>query len=133
MHSICGLEEELIPLTENAILKASFLCIHIYRQEGVMVALIKAGKCKYIVKTKMLSFIYYRGALEWIKVRFNPGKIQGIIISQQMPIFGDSGGTVVKVLCYKSEGRWFDSRWCHWNFPLKILPITLWTWGRLSL
>ena len=21
--------------------------------------------------------------------------------------------TVVKVLCYKSEGRWFDSRWCH--------------------
>ena len=21
---------------------------------------------------------------------------------------GDRGGTVVKVLCYKSEGRWFD-------------------------
>ena len=31
---------------------------------------------------------------------------------------GDRGGTVVKVLCYKSEGRWFDSRWCHWNFSL---------------
>jgi hypothetical protein len=28
------------------------------------------------------------------------------------------GGTVAKVLCYKSEGRWFDSRWCHWNFSL---------------
>jgi hypothetical protein len=28
------------------------------------------------------------------------------------------GGTVVKVLCYKSEGRWFDSRWCHWKFSL---------------
>jgi hypothetical protein len=26
--------------------------------------------------------------------------------------------TVVEVLCYKSEGRWFDSRWCHWNFSL---------------
>jgi len=25
---------------------------------------------------------------------------------------------VVKVLCYKSEGRWFDSSWCHWNFSL---------------
>jgi hypothetical protein len=25
---------------------------------------------------------------------------------------------VVKVLCYKSEGRWFDPSWCHWNFPL---------------
>ena len=28
----------------------------------------------------------------------------------------DRGGTVVKVLCYKSEGHWFDPRWCHWNF-----------------
>jgi hypothetical protein len=25
---------------------------------------------------------------------------------------GDRGSTVVKVLCYKSEGRWFDPRWC---------------------
>jgi hypothetical protein len=23
---------------------------------------------------------------------------------------------MVKVLCYESEGRWFDSRWCHWNY-----------------
>jgi len=29
---------------------------------------------------------------------------------------GDRGSTVVKMPCYKSEGRWFDSRWCHWNF-----------------
>jgi hypothetical protein len=26
--------------------------------------------------------------------------------------------SVVTVLRYKSEGRWFDSRWCHCNFPL---------------
>ena len=32
--------------------------------------------------------------------------------------YGDRGGTVVKVLCYKSEGRWFDPSWCHWNFSL---------------
>jgi hypothetical protein len=25
---------------------------------------------------------------------------------------------VVKVLWYKWEGRWFDPRWCHWNFSL---------------
>jgi hypothetical protein len=31
---------------------------------------------------------------------------------------GYRGGTVVKVLCNKSEGRWFDFRWCHWNFTL---------------
>ena len=30
----------------------------------------------------------------------------------------DRGGTVVKVLCYKSEARWFDPRWCQWNFSL---------------
>ena len=31
---------------------------------------------------------------------------------------GDSGSTVVKLLRYKSEGRWFDSSWFHWNFSL---------------
>jgi len=28
-------------------------------------------------------------------------------------MFGDRGGTEVKVLCYKSEGHWFDPSWCH--------------------
>jgi len=31
---------------------------------------------------------------------------------------GDRGSTVVKVLCYKSEGRWFDPRWCHLKLSL---------------
>ena len=31
---------------------------------------------------------------------------------------GDCGSTVVKVLCYKSEGCWFNNRWCHWNFSM---------------
>jgi len=26
--------------------------------------------------------------------------------------------SVVKVLCHKSEVRWFDPTWCHWKFPL---------------
>ena len=25
---------------------------------------------------------------------------------------------LVKALCKKTEGRRFDSRWCHWNFSL---------------
>jgi len=33
-------------------------------------------------------------------------------------IYGGRGGAMVKALCYKLEGRWFDSRWCHWNFSL---------------
>jgi len=32
--------------------------------------------------------------------------------------FGDRSSTVVKVLCYKSEGRWFNFRWCHWKVSL---------------
>ena len=31
---------------------------------------------------------------------------------------GNRGSTLVKALRYKSEGRWFESRWCHWNFSL---------------
>ena len=47
---------------------------------------------------------------------------------------GDRGSTVVKVLCYKSEGRWFDPSWCQWSFHWhKILLISLRPWGRLSL
>jgi len=26
---------------------------------------------------------------------------------------GDRGSTVVKVLCYTYEGRWFDPSWCN--------------------
>jgi len=37
---------------------------------------------------------------------------------QLMFIFGHRGCTVFKVLRYKLEGRWLDSRWCHWNFSL---------------
>jgi len=31
-------------------------------------------------------------------------------------LYRDDGTTVLKVLCYKSEGRWFDPSWCWWIF-----------------
>jgi hypothetical protein len=35
-------------------------------------------------------------------------------------------GAVVEALRYKPEGHGIDSRWCHWNFSLTILPAALW-------
>jgi len=45
--------------------------------------------------------------------RLYPQEIFLVLISVE-----DRGSTVVKALCYKSEARWFDSRWCHWNFSM---------------
>ena len=47
---------------------------------------------------------------------------------------------MVKVLRYKLEGRWFDSRWCHWNFSLTIRAVDqkqlesfeMWCWRRME-
>ena len=36
-----------------------------------------------------------------------------LIISPPPPVSHYHGSTVVKVLCYKSECHWFDSRWCY--------------------
>ena len=39
-----------------------------------------------------------------------------IITINYTTVMGDRGSTVVKVLCYKSVGRWFDPSWCQWIF-----------------
>ena len=33
-------------------------------------------------------------------------------------LWGYAVAQLVEALRYKSEGRGFDSRWCHWNFSL---------------
>ena len=42
-----------------------------------------------------------------------------IFLFIHMTTFGGYAVTqLVKALCYKPEGRGFDSWWCHWNFSL---------------
>jgi len=80
--------------------------------------------CPLIIFTNIYSFLKPR-----LHVMTRPYQISLLTNN-----FGDRSGTVVKVLCYKSEGRWFDPSWCHWIFHWrKILPIALWPWGWLSL
>ena len=55
----------------------------------------------------------------WLRlvIRMDKGRMANRFFRALQQI-GDRGSTVVKVLCYKSKGRWFDSRWCHSNFSL---------------
>ena len=61
------------------------------------------------------SYILY-GFFPGVFVR-NMFFIMPFLIYTTYPLAMDRGCTVVKVLYYKSEGRWFDSRWCR-NFSL---------------
>jgi hypothetical protein len=56
--------------------------------------------------------------LPWSLLQNGNSHTQGTDYIFVQVLTGDCGGTVVKVLCYKLESRWFDSRWCHWNFSL---------------
>ena len=54
----------------------------------------------------------------WLKHTAYKSVLLLLLLLKSSLLLGDRGGTVVKVLCYKSEGRWFDPSWCHWNFSL---------------
>jgi len=41
------------------------------------------------------------------------------------PDLGRAVAPLAEALRYKPEGCGFDSRWCHWNFSLTILPAAL--------
>jgi hypothetical protein len=94
---------------------------------------------RWNIRTAWTSRQQHCNSAESIQIR-NKGKQTNVlfwvaeITPSTMDEKGDLGGTLVKVLCYKSEDRWFDPSWCHWIFHWhKILPIALGPWVKLSL
>jgi len=65
---------------------------------------------------KLTDFLYPKGKLKshscCVKVQF---VMEMMIVTLR---FGNRGSTVVKVLCYKSEGRCVDPSWCQCIFSL---------------
>jgi len=50
---------------------------------------------------------------------FTGAKTPNFTLLTNIVEFGDFNHvTLTCVLCYKTEGRWFDPSWCHWNFSL---------------
>ena len=41
-----------------------------------------------------------------------------VVLHLSLKFYGDRSSTVLKVLCYNSQGRFFDPRWRHWYFSL---------------
>jgi hypothetical protein len=62
--------------------------------------------CAVVKKSGNLNFLEPSGPLQACNMTALP----------YLYIYIDHGSTVVKVLRYKSEGRWFDPRWCHGIF-----------------
>jgi len=65
-------------------------------------------------KSKHVAVMMFQLSSKHIFYSINVVLVKLYIISNPLSF----GGTVVKLLCYKSEGRWFDPSWCHWNFSL---------------
>jgi hypothetical protein len=49
---------------------------------------------------------------------YSPTQVMFIITLSPKQTARARGGAVVEALRNKPEGRWIDSRWCHWNFSL---------------
>ena len=71
-----------------------FICIHNSRKHHL--------SFNYIIASDLLEF--------------NFSQTVEFLWRNVIEVGGDRGGTLVKVLCYKSEDRWFDPSWCHWIF-----------------
>ena len=104
-----------------------------YKKKSVPV--IFEQPCTLLTLLPIVIFSDGRDGLQLCRVARNIMKVGrkislSILILSYIFSFGDRSGTVVKALRYKSEGRWFNPRWCLLEFFIDIiLPIELWPWG----
>jgi hypothetical protein len=61
-------------------------------------------------------FIFLRQPTKFLKIYFIVIDIQ--INNTIHCLMGHAVAQLVEAPRYKPEGRWFDSRWCQWNFLL---------------
>jgi len=61
------------------------------------------------------------GSEAWVLKKREKQRLEATQMNLLRNLHGITGHAVaqlVEALHYKSEGRGFDSRWCHWNFSL---------------
>jgi len=91
---------------------------------------VETCNCEHYIKRQCCDRHLCIGWLIWKQLQLGSPLISPNIHR----VVGDRGSTVLRVLCYKSGGRWFDPSWCQWIFHWhKIFLIAKWPWGRLSL
>jgi hypothetical protein len=68
---------------------------------------------------RLITLFFFKGILRSLHYLHLSGKINifsYLFKNNTNIIQGVRGSTVVKILSFKSEGSWFDPRWCHGSF-----------------
>jgi len=65
----------------------------------------------------MQMYFYYIVITDWFTEQ-SALSFTSMCYNSTLCIVGHAVAQLVEPLCYKPEGRGFDSRWCHWNFSL---------------
>ena len=81
----------------------------------------------FCLSEMLVNFVLHFRVPEKIGVDGSIGLVQPFLVGprrncigydQLLGCWGTAVAQLVEALRYKSEGRGFDSRWCHWNFSL---------------
>ena len=75
---------------------------------------------KFIIikPTRCNNFLKFILGMKLYMFRTVPLSIIGSFFTVHTAMVGHAVAQLVEALRYKSEGRGFDSQWCHWNFSL---------------